>query len=66
MDVTKDLDSQPLSQAFSFSKEKLKAMHGLKGILSGIVADQKLNEKELLFLDAWLSLSNTFRVMTMS
>lgn len=29
-------------------------MHGLKGILIGIVADQKLNEKELLFLDTWL------------
>jgi len=50
MDVTKDLDSQ----AFSFAKEKAKAMHGLKGILSGIVADQKLNEKEFLFLDSWL------------
>ena len=54
MEVTKDLDSQPLTQAFSFSKEKERAMSGLKGILSGIVADKKLNEKEFLFLDAWL------------
>ncbi|NKB34062.1 MAG: NAD-dependent DNA ligase [Pseudomonadales bacterium] len=29
-------------------------MSGLKGILSGIVADKKLNEKEFLFLDTWL------------
>lgn len=29
-------------------------MHGLKGILSGVVADKRLNEKELLYLDAWL------------
>lgn len=54
MDITTDFDSQPLSQAFSFSKEKSRALHGLKGILIGIVADQQLNEKELLFLDAWL------------
>lgn len=54
MEVTKDLDSKPLSQAFSFSKEKEKAVYGLKGILSGMVADKLLNEKELLFLDAWL------------
>lgn len=26
----------------------------LKGILSGLTTDQKINEKELLFLDAWL------------
>jgi hypothetical protein len=54
MDVTKEIDSQPLSQAFSFSKEKERAMNGLKGILSGIVADKQLNEKEFLFLDSWL------------
>ncbi len=54
MSLTKEFDSQPLSQAFSFSKEKSRAVHGLKGILIGVVADQKLNEKELLFLDVWL------------
>jgi NAD-dependent DNA ligase len=54
LSITKDVDSQPLSQAFSFSKQKSRAVHGLKGILIGIVADQKLNEKELLFLDTWL------------
>lgn len=54
MDLTKEIDSQPLTQAFSFMREKQKAMHGLKGILTGIVADQRLNEKEFLFLDVWL------------
>lgn len=54
MKITTEIDSQPLTQAFSFTKQKAKAMHGLKGILIGIVADQQLNEKELLFLDAWL------------
>ena len=54
MDITQDIDSGPLTQAFSFTRQKEKAVHGLKGILSGIVADKKLNEKEFLFLDAWL------------
>lgn len=54
MDIRKDIDSQPLERAFSFSNEKDKALYGLKGILAGVVADKRLNEMELLFLDAWL------------
>lgn len=54
MEFSKNIDSDQLSEAFSFTREKQKAMHGLKGILSGIVADKRLNEKEFLFLDAWL------------
>lgn len=54
MDLNKRVDSAPLTEAFSFSKEKQRALYGLRGILSGVVADQKLNEKEFLFLDAWL------------
>ncbi len=54
MDIGKEIDSQPLSQAFNFSREKERALHGLRGILSGVVADKRLNEKELLFLDSWL------------
>ena len=54
MDINKDIDSQPLTRAFSFSDEKDKSLYGLKGILTGVVADQRLNEKELLFLDSWL------------
>ena len=61
MAITKDIDSQALTQAFSFARQKEKAMYGLQGILAGIVADQKLNEKELLFLDAWLQSQDALR-----
>lgn len=54
MKLTTEIDSHTLGQAFSFSKQKARALNGLKGILIGIVADQELNEKELLFLDTWL------------
>lgn len=61
MAITKDIDSQALTQAFSFERQKEKAMHGLQGILAGVVADQRLNEKELLFLDAWLQSQEALR-----
>jgi len=54
VDIRKEIDSQPLERAFSFSDQKDKALYGLKGILAGLVADQQLNEMELLFLDSWL------------
>lgn len=54
MDIRKEIDSQPLERAFSFSNEKDRALYGLKGILAGIVADKQLNEMELLYLDTWL------------
>ena len=54
LDISTNIDSTALTEAFSFTRQKDKAMHGLKGILSGIVADKRLNEKEFLFLDAWL------------
>ena len=54
LDIRKDIDSQPLTRAFSFSNEKDRALYGLKGILAGLVADKRLNEKEFLFLDSWL------------
>lgn len=54
MDIDKAIDSSPLSEAFNFTREKKKAMHDLKGILTGIVADKRLNEIEFLFLDTWL------------
>ena len=61
MAITKDIDSQALTQAFSFSRQKERAMHGLRGILTGVVADQQLNEKELLFLDVWLQSQDALR-----
>lgn len=51
MDISKEIDSQPLTRAFSFSNQKDRALYGLKGILTGVVADKCLNEMELLFLD---------------
>lgn len=54
MDISQNINSAPLSEAFNFTREKDKALHGLIGILNGIVADKQLNEKEFLFLDAWL------------
>ena len=54
LNIHKGIDSQPLVRAFSFSIERDKALYGLKGILIGLVADQRLNEMELLFLDSWL------------
>ena len=54
MAIIKEVDSQPLTEAFGFAHQKEKALNGLRGILAGIVADEELNEKELLFLDAWL------------
>ncbi len=50
MDIKHPIDSAPLTEAFSFTREKDRAMHGLKGI----VADKRLNEIEFLFLDSWL------------
>lgn len=54
MDISKDIDSQPLTRVFSFSNQKDRAFYGLKGILTRVVADQRLNEMELLFLDTSL------------
>lgn len=49
-----DENGQPINKAFNYSRNAEKAAYGLKGILQGVVADEKLNEQELLFLDVWL------------
>ena len=54
LSITTKVDSQPLTEAFGFAHQKEKALNGLRGILCGVVADEELNEKELLFLDTWL------------
>ena len=56
MELLMSLNShgQPVNPAFNFSRNKEKAVYGLKGLLSGITADKKLNELEFLFLDIWL------------
>lgn len=47
-------NGQPINPVFNFSRNKEKAVYGLKGLLSGITADKELNELEFLFLDIWL------------
>ncbi|ADZ91124.1 BRCT domain-containing protein [Marinomonas mediterranea] len=39
---------------FCLDRNRKKAAISLKGILQGVVADQELNEVEILFLDVWL------------
>lgn len=53
-DLVEALDGATLARAFDFTDEKRRALHGLRGILAGVVADRRLNEKELLYLDVWL------------
>lgn len=38
----------------NWSRNTDKAINGLLGILSGVTADRRLNEQEVLFLDVWL------------
>lgn len=47
-------DGQPIISAFNYSRNQDKAAYALRGILYGVVADKKLNEMELLFLDLWI------------
>ncbi len=49
-----DAHNQPIGRGFNYSRNREKALFGLKGILEGVVADQRLSEQELLFLDVWL------------
>lgn len=49
-----NFDGQPINKAFNFSRNKDKSAFALRGILHGIIADEKLNDMELLFLDTWM------------
>lgn len=49
-----DRDGQPVSTAYNFKRNRDKAAFSLRGLLQGIVADKKITEQELLFLDTWL------------
>ncbi|HAU24211.1 MAG TPA: hypothetical protein DCX09_05975 [Gammaproteobacteria bacterium] len=55
--IMKEVENQSLTEAFGFAHQKEKALNRLRGILARIVADEELNEKELLFLDGWLKIS---------
>jgi len=53
-----DTNGQPQNRSFNYSRNKAKFAYTLRGILQGVVADKKLNEDELIFLDMWLQSSN--------
>jgi len=53
-----DTNGQPQNRSFNYSRNKAKFAYTLRGILQGVVADKKLNEDELVFLDMWLQSSN--------
>ncbi|WP_435102303.1 BRCT domain-containing protein [Arhodomonas sp. AD133] len=48
-----DDDAQPI-QAVNYRANLKKATESLLGICKGLIADQRLNEQEVVFLDAWL------------
>lgn len=52
--MTKETSNTDL-QRYNFKRNQEKAVYALKGILTGFVADQKLTEMELIFLEFWLS-----------
>jgi NAD-dependent DNA ligase len=56
-----DRHGQPKVRAFNHHRNMKKYAYTLRGILEGVVADKKLNEEELLFLDMWLQSSNTVK-----
>lgn len=51
--TTLDKDGQPYSR-INFGRNKQKALCSLKGVLTGIICDEKLKPAELIFLEAWL------------
>lgn len=50
MDALRD---HPLTRA-AIKRNKIKACFAIQGIASGLVADRKLNELELLYLESWV------------
>lgn len=56
-----DSDGQPVITGFNKKRNKEKALFGLKGLLSGMVADGTLDDQELLFLDIWLKSNSNLR-----
>ncbi len=49
-----DNTEQKKCNNFNYARNREKAIFGLKGILEGIVGDQKLMQEEVLFLKTWL------------
>ena len=49
-----DRDGQPVTTGYNFRRNREKAAFALRGLLQGVVADERLDSQELLFLDTWL------------
>ncbi len=49
-----DLDGQPLQTCFHYSNNAIKAINTLYGLCMGVLADGKVDDSEVLFLDTWL------------
>ena len=49
-----DDDGQPIVRAFNWHRNLEKSLESLLGLCHGIMADNRLNTEEILFLDTWL------------
>lgn len=47
-------DGQPASPVFNWGDNEIKAINTLYGLCMGMIADGKVDDKEVLFLDTWL------------
>ncbi|MGY3888005.1 hypothetical protein [Aeromonas aquatica] len=54
-----EFNDVPMS--FGYKRNKQKALISLHGILSGLTADQRLNETEVLFMATWLKSDSEFK-----
>jgi len=50
----RDDDGQPIIKAFNWHRNLKKSIESLIGICHGLVADSRLTESEIVFLDTWL------------
>lgn len=55
------MERHPAPSAFNFHRNKEKHLLALHGILAGVIADTRLNDAELLFLDTWLKSDHEFK-----
>lgn len=59
--IVLDSDAQPY-KSFCFKRNKEKAILSLRGILQGVIADNELNEQEVLFLNLWLNTEKFLKI----
>lgn len=52
------VDEEDKVKKLNYARISVNALHGLQGIMQGVVADQRLNQAELFFLEVWLRSQN--------